>query len=138
MAASASTTAGSVVLDAHQRDRVSRLVRIRRDDRGDRLADVARFTDGERALRTWRVQADVGVRPIRTRRGQRVGQLGKVIGEKDRHARNLSRPCHIDREQPRPRMRRAHEGEVKRARPNDVVDEASAPGDEALVFLASG
>ena len=44
----------------------------------------------------------------------------------------------VDLDDPRPRVGRAHQCEVEQPGQDDVVDEPTAPGEEALIFLASG
>ncbi len=58
-----------LVLDPDELGRVGGLVWIGTGHRDDRLADVAHFAARERRLRARRVQADIGVGPIRARGG---------------------------------------------------------------------
>ena len=127
-----------LVLDPDQLGGVGRLVRIRTDHRGDRLADVADFVAGERPLRAWSVQADVGIRPVGARRGEGLGEPGQIVGEEDDDPGELARRLRIDGDDPCPRVRGADDGEMGDAGWGDVVDEAAAAGDEPLVFLAPG
>jgi hypothetical protein len=126
-----------LVLDAHRLAGIGRLVRVGGENRGDRLTHVANLAVGKGALGAGRVEPHVGIRGLRTRRWQRIGQLGEVGGEKDRHAGKCPRRSRIDPHDSRTCVRRTNEREMVEPRWGDVVDEASAPGDQALVFLTS-
>ena len=125
-----------LVLDPDQLGCVGGPVWIGRDHGDDRLADVADLAAGKRPLGPRRVEADIGVRAIRARRGEWVSQPGKIVGEKHRHVRQRAGRRRVHGDDSGPCVSRAHEGEVHDTGWGDVVDEATSAGNQPLVLFA--
>src|SRR5439155_14267417 len=102
----------------------------RRDDGGERLADVAHAANRERVV--------LDARARRHRQlEERVGQNRNLVsGQGAVDAAHLERLGQIDRLDLRVRVRRAHEVDISHTVPLDVVEEDALPLDEALVLLA--
>ena len=126
-----------LVLDAHRLAGIGRSIRVGSENGSDRFTDVANLAVGKGSLRAGRVKPHIGIRGLRARRRQGIGQLGEIGGEKDRHAGKRPRCFRVDPDDPRTGVHRTNEREMAKPRRGDVVDEPSAPGDQALVFLTS-
>ena len=121
-----------VVLHTNRVQRVRERVGFTGDHDRDRLAHVAHPVGGEDRHR----ERPALVRSAERRRdtARDVGEIGGAPGGQD--ARALSRGGQADRSDPRVGVRGAHDTEMGGAGTRHVIDEPSAAGEEATIFLA--
>ena len=119
-----------LVLDHHELGRGARELTRLRDDRDDRLAEVAHLADGERVV----LDVPAG------RCGDLEERIGEdrdlVPGERPEDAGHLERGRDVDRLDRGMCVRGAHEMQVAHVLALDVVEEDALPLDEAPVLLA--
>ncbi len=120
--------------------RVHRLSMRARDDDRDRFADVAHLAAGQRV--SWRTghiatsgRFDRNIREHRQRQDVVGGEIGMRVDGK--HPGRLLRLRHVDRDDARACVRRAHEVRVQHAGHVHVIGIAPGAGEQALVFLAT-
>ena len=123
--------AARLVVDHHELARVLGDVAVVGDDERDRVADEADLVLGERrSRRLRRLRAELRVPLL-------VHTRVEVLGDEHRaDAGQRPRLVDVDRQDPAPGERAAHEAGVEHARPHDVVDEGAAPLQQPVVLDA--
>jgi hypothetical protein len=120
-----------VVGDARGLDAVLHRVRVAGDDQREGLADEPHLVAGEdRHGRGGELLGGA----VEDRDDVAEGQVGGVVGRDD--AGDLARRRQVQLRDAGVRDRRAHEPRVQHPGQRDVVDEATAPGEQARVLVA--
>ena len=127
------TTGKRLPVDLDQLRRVLGEIAAGRDHEGDRLADIADQSGGERRLQAG-VGADAGA--LAEPHGNPADRAEIVGGDHGRDAGERARRAGADGRDPRVRMRRPQHGRVEQSRQADVGGVLPAPGQEPEILLA--